>query len=95
MRDKNADEPLTLAGLKIAKDGSLLKSKYINFVKVFGDIVVMSKKQKEPLAKIIYYPRWKQCVLEPLPGTVFNDECLMDIIWYIRVMNKAKSEALK
>ena len=63
-------------------------SKYINFVEIFGDTVVMSKRQKEPLAKIVYYPRWKQFVLEPLPESIFNDECLEAIIEQIKLLNK-------
>jgi len=64
-------------------------SKYINFVEVFGDTIVMSKRQKEPLAKIVYYPPWRQHVLETLgAGTIFNDECLMDIIQKIKALNK-------
>jgi len=63
-------------------------SKYLIFTEVFGDIVIMSKKQNEPLGKITYYPRWKQHVLEPLPRSIFNDECLQDIIQKIKSCNE-------
>ena len=69
-----------------------MKNKYINFVEVFGDIVVMSTKQKEPLAKIFYFPHWRQYVLEPLPESIFNDECLIDIIAQIKLLNKNRGK---
>lgn len=68
-------------------------SKYLVFTEVFGDIVIFSKKQDEPLGKITYYPRWRQHVLEPLPGSIFNDECLMDIILQIKGQNAIRKSA--
>jgi len=65
-------------------------SKYLEFTEAFGDILILSKRHKDPLGKIIYYPLWKQYVLEPLPNAVFNDECLLDIIFRIKFMNKQR-----
>lgn len=70
-------------------------SKYINYVEVFGDTIVMSTKQKEPLAKIYYFPHWRQYVLEPLPESVFNDECLESIIKQIKLLNKKRVKPSK
>jgi len=67
-------------------------SKYINYVEVFGDVIVMSTKQKEPLAKIVYHSHWRQYVLEPLPGTIFNDDCLADIIQKLKTLNNTKGK---
>ena len=67
-------------------------SKYINFVEVFGDTIVMSKKQKEPLAKIYYFPHWRQHVLEPLPESIFNDECLVAIIQKLKSLNENRGK---
>lgn len=68
-------------------------SKYLNFIEVFGDIAVMSKRQKEPLAKIVYYPHWRQHVLESLgPGSVFNDEYLADIIQKLKSLNENRGK---
>ena len=66
-------------------------SKYLNFTEVFGDTLILSKRHKDPLGKIIYYPPWKQYVLEPLPNAVFNDECLKDIIYVIQTKNAERN----
>ena len=68
-------------------------SKYLNFVEVFDTTIVMSNKRKEPLGKIVYYPRWKQYVFESFPDTVFNDECLVDIVSQIKSLNKNRGKS--
>lgn len=31
------------------------------------------------LGRIVWYPRWKQYILEPMPRTLWSADCLVDI----------------
>lgn len=67
-------------------------SKYLEFEK-FGDkTMVMSKKQNRCLGEIIFYKPWKQYTFSPSYLAVFNDECLMDIVKQIKILNREKGK---
>ena len=51
-------------------------------------IEVKSKVQYSRLGIIKWYPRWRQYAFFPEWGTLFNTECLNDIISYIRELRK-------
>lgn len=66
-------------------------SKYLKFERheVVPEISdVISKRQKQCLGTILYYPPWKQYVFEPISNTIFNDECLKDIFAEIAELNQ-------
>jgi hypothetical protein len=64
-------------------------SKYLEFhlleqkpkTKVIG---VYSKKNDDVLREIKWYGRWRQYAFFPEPETIFNSECLNDIIIYMK-----------
>jgi len=68
-------------------------SKYLEFqlleqkpkTKVIG---VYSKKSGDRLGRIKWFGRWRQYTFFPEFETVFNIECLNDIITYIRGLRK-------
>lgn len=62
-------------------------SKYLEFQRLVEEMIVLNKKTKTSLGRIIYYKPWKQYVFEPKHYTVFNDECLEDIVNQIKAMN--------
>lgn len=71
------------------KEGGM--NKYLEFKKQPDNTIhILNKKRGDYLGQIMFYPQWKQFVFEPNLGTVFNDECLIDIIWRIKFMNKQK-----
>lgn len=66
-------------------------STYLEFKEdEIGTITVISKKQKAPLGEIAFYVPWKQYVFLPISNTIFNDECLQDIIQFIQGKNRAE-----
>lgn len=67
--------------------------KYIYFEKctVGGVFYAMNnKRSEESLGSIYYYEQWKQFVVEPLEGCVFNTQCLCDIAHFLKQLNEAK-----
>ena len=64
-------------------------SKYLKFhlleqkpkTKVIG---VYSKKNDDVLGEIKWFGRWRQYAFFPESGTIFNSECLNDIIIHIK-----------
>jgi predicted peptidase len=69
-------------------------SKYLRFVDESGTgtTAVYSKSSGKILGDIEYYVPWKQFVFAPRPDTVFNDECLSDIVETLELLNKAERE---
>ena len=73
----------------IGKRKGEIMSKYLEFsiigwkpkTKVIG---VWSKKSGEILGEIKWFGRWRQYSFFPRPETIFNKDCLNDIISYIR-----------
>ena len=53
--------------------------------KIYG---VWSKKSGGILGEIKWFGRWRQYAFFPRPETIFNTECLNDIISYIEVLRK-------
>jgi hypothetical protein len=51
---------------------------------------VVNKSSEEPLARIEWYPNWRQYVMFPEPNTVFNDGCLDTINAFIKRLNRDK-----
>ncbi len=67
--------------------------KYIYFEKVaLGGVyyAMNNKRSEEPLGSVYWYEQWKQFVVEPLEGCVFNTQCLRDIADFLQQLNKAK-----
>lgn len=63
-------------------------SKYLVFENDKEGVRVLNKGTRAVVGKIYFYPDWKQFVFEPKAYAVFNDECLQDIIWKIKSLNK-------
>lgn len=68
-------------------------SKYLEFTKDgFGSTAVYNKNTKQKLGDMDYYVPWKQFVFLPAPNTIFNDECLGDIIKTLELLNADERE---
>jgi len=50
---------------------------------------VINKSSEEPLARIEWYPAWRQYVMMPEPNTVFNDGCLKTIVAFLQRLRQA------
>ena len=68
------------------KEGEV--SKYLIFENYEEGVLVLNKGTRTVVGKIYFYPHWKQFVFEPKAYSVFSDECLQDIIWKIKLLNK-------
>ena len=56
---------------------------------------VRSKKTGLILGRIKYDPEWKKHVFVPLPHTIFDDECLRDIVGWIRQRDAQRPKDLE
>ena len=65
-------------------------SKYIEFVESGEKVTVISTRQRAPLGEIVFHFSWNQYVFEPISNTIFNDECLEDIVQKIKSLNKKR-----
>ena len=72
-----------------------MSSPYLNFVLVRDTgktrvYSVNSRSQVSRLAIIRWYGAWRQYVLEPEPGTIWNTTCLQDVITFIGGLMEAR-----
>jgi hypothetical protein len=64
-------------------------AKYIEFENdgefLFGkpEYLVKSKSVGSVLARIVWYPIWRQWVCEPAPNTIWSQDCLADMREYM------------
>jgi len=58
-------------------------------------IEVISKIHEFNLGKIKWYGMWRQYCFHPEQNTVFNSQCLMDIIAYVSELNLNHIKKLK
>lgn len=64
--------------------------KYIDFTddgeKVSGkpEYLVRSRRTREVLARVVWYPPWKQWVCEFRPDTIWSQDCLADVGEFLR-----------
>jgi hypothetical protein len=49
---------------------------------------VVSHSQQESLAKILWWGRWRQYIIEPRPGTIWSADCLACIQIFIERLMK-------
>jgi hypothetical protein len=42
-------------------------------------ISVINKSSQRPIAKILWYPEWRQYCFLPNPGTIWNNTCLNEV----------------
>ena len=49
---------------------------------------IVSKRNKERLGIIKWFPRWRQYAFFPESGTIFNVECILDIVSFTRGLRK-------
>lgn len=47
------------------------------------------------LASVLWYGPWRQYVMEPDFGTVFNSTCLRDIVAFLDRVNAAQRESVR
>ena len=61
-------------------------SKYLKFIAdpKINDILVKSKLHGDKLGSIRWFGKWRQYAFFPEKVTIFNIECLSDIITYIK-----------
>jgi len=69
-----------------------MENKYLNFVEVPFEgktkrFDVFSKSSGDLLARIQYYPQWRQYVFSPAYPTHWNTDCLMTIQLFINHLN--------
>lgn len=57
--------------------------------KVIG---VFSQRSGEQLATIRWYGPWRCYTLQPMPSTIWNEQCLMDVNSYINRLKAERSE---
>jgi len=71
-------------------------SKWIYFQKAYGNDYdkrktevwdVLNRTTEEPLARIEWYPHWRQYAFFPEPNTLFDDGCLEAILNKIKELN--------
>jgi len=63
-------------------------NKYLNFVQIpfkgkTKKFYVISKSSEITLGEIKWYSQWRQYIFEPSPETIWNRDCLNDIIFFI------------
>ncbi|MBA7549963.1 hypothetical protein ES705_42468 [subsurface metagenome] len=51
-------------------------------------IEIISKRGRERLGIIKWFPRWRQYAFSPGADTIFNVECLNDIVSHIKGLRK-------
>ena len=49
-----------------------------------GTFVVKTKKKYETLGVIYFYKPWNKWVFEPLAGTVYDSECMKDLMDFMK-----------
>ena len=70
-------------------------AKYIEFENdgetVYGkpEYLCKSKSGGNVLARIVWYPRWRQWVCEPAPNTIWSQDCLADMREYMVSLSNA------
>lgn len=67
-------------------------NRYIHFVRITQEGItavfdVINSMSEEPLARIKWYPAWRQYVIFPEAETVFNDGCLEAIVSFLKHIN--------
>jgi len=63
-------------------------SNYLIFVEDAEGLRVLNKGTRATLGKICFYPQWEKFVFKPKSPSVFNADCLLDIFWRIKFLNK-------
>ena len=53
---------------------------------------VVNKNHGFPLGDISFFPRWRQYVFIPAPGTVFSNGCLSDIYEFIKSLKRKEAK---
>jgi hypothetical protein len=71
----------------------MIMSKHLMFEddgeKVFGkpEYLVRNKRTKGVLARVCWYPPWKQWVSEPAPNTIWSHDCMADMREFVLSLN--------
>ncbi|MHB8276383.1 MAG: hypothetical protein ACYDIA_01850 [Candidatus Humimicrobiaceae bacterium] len=71
-------------------------SKYLDFIEFKTDtktkvFKVNSKRSGNCLAIIKWYSPWRQYCFYPMPQTIFNNTCLLDIVEFIKIIKEMKN----
>ena len=78
-----------------------MESKYLIFEKqmVVGRktpiYMIYSKSDETPLGRIIFWPAWRKYVFEPTDNTIFDSNCLIDILNKLNEATTEWKESLK
>ena len=61
---------------------------------VYGkpEYLVKSKSGGNVLARLVWYPRWRQWVCEPAPNTIWSQDCLADMREYMLSLSNAPEQ---
>ncbi len=75
------------------------ESKHLKFVEAEPNkktrrMWVVNKHDDVPLGNIGWFGRWRKYAFYPLPGMVFEQDCLRDIADYIETMTKEHRQKL-
>lgn len=60
------------------------KMKHITIRKEGEKYFVLTKKKKDFIGYIYYYPKWKCWIFEPCFDTIYSHDCLTDIADFIK-----------
>ena len=60
------------------------------FVNGKPEYLVKSKSSGNVLARLCWYPRWRQWVCEPAPNTIWSQDCLADMREYMLGLSNAE-----
>ena len=81
-----------------------IENKYIYFQRAYGDGLderktetwdIINKKSEEPLARIEWYPAFRQYSFFPEPNTVFNNGCVKSILYFLDGLNEEHKQEIK
>lgn len=68
------------------------KYKYIHFEKSLSGVKniwhILTNRENDFLGRIIYFNRWQQYVLDSELGSIFSQDCLADIIDFIKQLEE-------
>ena len=76
-------------------------AKYIRFevsFQTFGGkqvYQIVNKRSQEPIGNVFWYPRWRKWVARFDEDSVWSDDCLQEVMDFIRLTSKGKDHVVE
>jgi len=75
-------------------------SKYLDFILISDSgktqrFAVRSRSHGDSLAYIRWYSPWRQYTVNPVPGTVWNKDCLRDVAGFLDGLMRERRQAAR